>query len=236
MDGGDWWLRNTPHSEPSGDYTAGCWLSVTSLANTSDLTFNDGDCGAGGTTYICSSNAKTAPQTCLDLLELDATLPSGTYTIYPNGSKPVDAYCDMETDGGGYDSYLVTGGAHTSRNTDFNSCPWGMDIVVPRTQAHWDSLIATHGASNFHFVPGIFGSVPGDYTSDVMNSDSVSNWHAIDNGTWWLRDTPHSEPSGDYEAGCWMGSLDLADTSNITFNDDNCNYGSSTYICSTNTK
>ena len=236
VDGGDWWLRNTPHSEPSGDYTAGCWLSVTSLTNTSDLTFNDGDCGAGGTTYICSSNAKTAPQTCLDLLELDPTLPSGTYTIYPNGSKPVDAYCDMETDGGGYDSYLVTGGAHTSRNTDFNSCPWGMDIVVPRTQAHWDSLIATHGASNFHFVPGIFGSVPGDYTSDVMNSDSVSNWHAIDNGTWWLRDTPHSEPSGDYEAGCWMGSLDLADTSNITFNDDNCNYGSSTYICSTNTK
>ena len=27
---------------------------------------------------------------------------SGVYTIYPSGGEPLDVYCDMETDGGGW--------------------------------------------------------------------------------------------------------------------------------------
>ena len=56
----------------------------------------------------------------------------------------------------------------------------------------------------------------------------------VDNGTWWLRDTPYSEPNGDYGSYCFLGmggwTLPV-----LYFNDGTCGYSSgSNYLCSTN--
>jgi hypothetical protein len=57
-DGGRWWLRATDYSEPSGDYTNGCWLGLNPDLGVDDLQFNDWNCGVSTTKYICSTNDK----------------------------------------------------------------------------------------------------------------------------------------------------------------------------------
>ena len=61
-----WFLRATPHSEPNGDYTAGCWLQNVHKPTALDpiggidqhgLRFNDLSCRASREDYVCSSNA-----------------------------------------------------------------------------------------------------------------------------------------------------------------------------------
>jgi hypothetical protein len=61
-DGGNFWVRSTPMSEPNGDYNANCYLGLWndgSLdANMGGISFNDGSCGySSGTQYLCSTNA-----------------------------------------------------------------------------------------------------------------------------------------------------------------------------------
>lgn len=58
-DKGAWWARDTAFSEPNGDYTAGCWLSLGGPDANGNFTFNDANCNySTGTSYICSDNAK----------------------------------------------------------------------------------------------------------------------------------------------------------------------------------
>jgi hypothetical protein len=41
----------------------------------------------------------------------------------------------MDTDGGGYTSFAVTGGAVTRRRSDYDTCQhYGLQMLVPRTQ------------------------------------------------------------------------------------------------------
>ena len=59
LDGGAWYARSATLTEPNGDYTAGCWLGVSSYSTTTGFVFNDGNCGyESGVKYICSDNAK----------------------------------------------------------------------------------------------------------------------------------------------------------------------------------
>ena len=44
IDGGDWWLRDTPYGEPNGNYHANCWLKARDVSNPDDLKFDDHDC------------------------------------------------------------------------------------------------------------------------------------------------------------------------------------------------
>jgi len=56
-DNGRWWLRDSNYSEPNGDYTANCWLSMYNW-DVNDIKFNDGYCGTSTSKYVCSTNDK----------------------------------------------------------------------------------------------------------------------------------------------------------------------------------
>ena len=137
-------------------------------------------------------------------------------------------HCDMETDGGGYTFYPMADGSKTWHTDTWgkggggsgggvgggtvagtDGCATvGLRVVVPRTRAHWRSLLGLYGPRFFRVVPGIFGVAAGNFSAWAMSSGTAHvarTWRAIDGGSWWLRDTPFSQPSGNYEPGCWLG-------------------------------
>ena len=243
VDGGRWWLRDFTYSEPNGDYTANCWLSMYHW-DVNDLRFNDGSCSYSTTRYLCSTNDKEGPEnltgepeSCAAIKRDNNNAASGNYVINPQGAGTVTVYCDMTTDGGGYDYYPISSGIRSYRSTDGNSCKdIGMDIVVPRTKAHWSAMLSRYGASYFQIIPGVVKpSSGGNYTGYAMKSGSVPDWRATDGGSWWVRDSTYSEPNGDYHANCWLLQYDW-NVNNIRFNDGNCSYSTTRYICSTNEK
>ena len=70
--------------------------------------------------------------------------PTGTYQIQDpafNGGNPLDVWCDMDTDGGGYTVWPCEGCQARNRAYESNGCSdMGLQYVVPRTQAHWCAL------------------------------------------------------------------------------------------------
>jgi hypothetical protein len=79
-----------------------------------------------------------------------------------------------------------------------------MNMVIPRSQSHWLSMVAKYDSSYFSIIPGIYraGSTS-SYTSCAMRDPAgfgtgCPDWRAIDGKQWWIRDTPFSEPNGDY--------------------------------------
>ena len=71
------------------------------------------------------------------------------------------------------------------------------------------------------------------YFSLLISSHLLTCW-LTDNGTWWLRDTPFSEPNGNYDANCFLGFWSWT-LPVLTFDDGSCGYASGNYyICSTN--
>jgi hypothetical protein len=165
----------------------------------------------------------------------------------------------MYTDGGGYTMYTVVGGIRTSRVSDLDSCQQnGLQMVIPRTAAHFAAMIALFGKQYFKAVPGIYGLVKGvSYTQLAMSSAGTrqassklgadgmplhvqptkvdSDWRAADGGDWFLRSTPFSQPSGDYTPGCWLG-MSGWDKGHYRFDDHGCDFSTDRYICSTNDK
>jgi len=182
---------------------------------------------------------------CLDLLRKRPELPTGDYYIRPVGAtSTIKVYCDMTTEGGGYTFYPVASGITTRRWYENNTCKGlGMDIVYPRSKAHWDVMLKKYGSSYFATIPGVYKPASGgNYTNYIMRSPEHHNggvplntWRVPDGGRWWMRDSKYSEPNGDYHANCWL-SMYKHVSSDIRFNDGNCNYTTKKYICSTNDK
>lgn len=159
---------------------------------------------------------------------------------YNTGKATVSIYCDMEPDFGiGYSYYKVVGGKNTWRASDSNTCKdLGMQIFVPRTKEHWKSAMKYTGGDNgFFYIMGVIrdSNGCGTCTNVAMNSKAMAaaggDWHAIDNGDFWVRDTKYGEPNGDYHAGCWLGYYGFDLEAGTGYNDGNCGYYTSKYLC-----
>ncbi|MBT9556815.1 MAG: hypothetical protein IV100_12345, partial [Myxococcales bacterium] len=169
---------------------------------------------------------------------------SGYYITAPLG-QVIEVTCDMTTEGGGYTYFPVASGKSSSRYTDDDTCKdYGLAMAVPRSQAHWTSMVGFFGTTYFNVAPGIYGTAAGNYTNCAMRdptyygAGSCSNWNAVDGGRWWLRDTNYGEPNGDYTPGCWLalGMWGTVNPASLAFNDGGCGYSTTKYICSTNDK
>ena len=154
--------------------------------------------------------------------------------------KKLKVWCDMESDGGiGYTMLPIANGVLTSKYTDPTSCArFGMQMVVPRSKAHFEAMLVAFGHKYFKVVPGVYGAKAGDYRRFSMNSNTKQvsgNWKAIDGGSWWLRDTPYAKPSGHYLPGCWLPMRGWDVRAGLKFEDDYCDHSfTDDYICSPN--
>ena len=196
--------------------------------------------------YNASTSVNAVHGSCLEILNAGDSTGDGNYWIN-TGVANIEVYCDMTTDGGGYTYYSVLNGINTNQSTDANSCQSvGLEMVVPRTRAHFEAMYNQYGSTYFSAIPGISKpSNGGDYSYCAMRDPNTygsgcPDWEAIDGGSWWLSDNTQIEPNGDYNANCWLGwnnpSSINEDFDNLNFNDDDCSYSMDDYICSTNDK
>jgi hypothetical protein len=184
-------------------------------------------------------------RSCMDIITFNPRALSGNFFIqHPtvNNGQPLEVWCDFDTDGGGYTYYPISDGVSSNRYDADNSCKQlGLQLAVWRTEDHMNRMLAMYGASHFKAVPGIYGTAGAvnnrNFVNHAMNSGdnyTAHYWKAVDNGAWFLRADPAAEPSGNYEAGCYLGIFGF---NHLRLNDDLCAYSTgSKYVCSTNDK
>ena len=82
----------------------GQWCCAGSCTNVQTDSKNCGACGnTCGSQFPCLAGKCAKTTSCASILAADSTAKSGVYSILPASSKaPMDVYCDMTTDGGGW--------------------------------------------------------------------------------------------------------------------------------------
>jgi hypothetical protein len=124
------------------------------------------------------------------------------------------------------------------KSTDTNSCPTGWKLFSPRSQEDWDTVIAsvTLPVAAPHFIVDVTKDTDGCDTcaNTIGNSDdaAMAMFTTTDGSPWWIRSTQYPEPSGDYEANCYMAVTSYSQGGgSITYNDKTCEYHSTDYLC-----
>jgi len=219
-DGSPWWLRSTAFSQPSGDYTANCYLSLSKPKNEDSITFNDGGCKYHSKSYYCQ------------LKNVD---------LKPGAGSPPSCKCKKVDLAGSYSPGMLVKCEHclkVSRSQEKNSCPSGMKLFSPRSREDWRTFLkSAKPLRNPNFIIDITRPQDGcggcKKAAMKSTTPAQATWVTSDKSPWWLRSTTYSEPSGDYSANCYM---DLWKTphnteNNIQFNDARCKYNSRSYYC-----
>ena len=275
--GDDWFLRSVPFSEPNGDYTANCWLATWGF-DENGFRFNDQNCGACRTRYLCSTNrhppAPTLSPTISPAPSTATPTLSPTISPAPSTATPTrPPVCEAEgifdymglgavhciaVAGGFVNAFPVENGKRTCSIRDETSCPDGMDLYVPFDYEHAEAIYETFG-SKFTKIAGVYREEDGfsrkEFKDIPMNSKAmflyekeepfhvgfrsvIEENHAF-GGKWFLRSEPHHQPSGNYEAGCWLWTAAKGDNSfqkgvGFNFDDRRCYACSRNYLCSSN--
>jgi Tyrosine-protein kinase ephrin type A/B receptor-like len=168
-DGGQWWLRDTPYSEPNGDYTAYCLLGMYAFGQSetlSALTFNDGSCGySSGPFYLCSTN----DQYCLP----------GTYSTTGYGSCGLCPAGTYSSTIGATSCSPCPPGFYCQGGTDQQPCPAG---TFSTSASAKNSSTCEQCASGTSSLAGSTSCVtPGLSCRSVhaLHPSSLSGWYKI---------------------------------------------------------
>ncbi|MDC0716288.1 DUF4215 domain-containing protein [Nannocystis bainbridge] len=187
------------------------------------------DCDDNNTdeTDGCMSSCVEA-RSCLQVKTLVPRASTGKYRLWPEalgGETSVEAWCDMDSDGGGYtflkvDSEFGLESDKGAKKAEEVCKKYGMHLLVTRTPAHVKSSYEVATTSNIAPVGG--GSVAAnvDYLAilaiyptavgatcemKALNSNDCPGWRAGDDQPYWVRDTPYADqPDEDHCAGCSM--------------------------------
>ena len=135
----------------------------------------------------------------------------------PRMPEPQLMWVDFEQDGGGYDFMAIHEGFSGTRvDDDHSGRALGLDIFYPRSRGFWIALknfvLNVIGARYMREYLGTAGAVyrdtetygnGGNYTRVPMRDPryfgrGAPDWKVPDGGPWWIRNTPYSEPNGNY--------------------------------------
>merc|ERR1712151_620396 len=220
-DGSAWWLRDARYNEPNGDYHANCYLHVYDV-NPNNVRFNDGSCSYYSTEYLCQPKAK---------------IPTKCRNGSPSNCKVTNLAVKGYSPGG---LVRIHNGRRVRKSTEVDSCPDGWKVWSPRNKNDWTLVYNRMGKNinNYpkkpHFIVDVTRPANGcgGCTRYAMKSgvSQQGEWTTRDSSNWWLRDGRYNEPNGDYHANCYLHVYDV-NPNNVRFNDGNCNYYSSEYLC-----
>jgi len=213
-----WWLRGRPFAEPNGDYQANCFLNIKKGSTDNNVKFNDNACNNHAKSYYCQAK------------EL---------SLQPKPGSPKECICKQIALTGKYSAGSLikcTGCLRVSKSTQKNSCPIGTKIFSPRSRADWSTFIAS--ATPLRSPNWIVDITQpqngcGGCSRNAMNSHNPAQatWRTTDSTPWFLRSTKYAEPTGDYQANCYMDIGTIANENSVTFSAKKCSYNSNSYYC-----
>merc|ERR1719456_552776 len=134
----------------------------------------------------------------------------------------------------------IHNGRRVRKSTETDSCPNGYKIWSPRNKNDWTIVynVMKKSINNYPRKPHLIVDVTrpangcGGCTKYAMKSGvgQQGSWRTTDGSAWWLRDAKYNEPNGDYHANCYL-HIYVVNPNNVRFNDANCNYYSTEYLC-----
>jgi len=134
----------------------------------------------------------------------------------------------------------IHNGRRVRKSTETDSCPTGYKVFSPRNKKDWTIVFNAMGKSinkypkKPHFIIDVTRPANGcgGCTKYAMKSTTAQqgSWRTKDGSAWWLRDARYNEPNGDYHANCYLHIYDV-NPNNVRFNDGNCGYYSTEYLC-----
>lgn len=218
QDGSPWWLRSSKFEGFTGHYQANCFMDVLTSKHEDSVTFSSHNCDYHSKSYYCQ------------LMDVSTT---------PKNGSPVGCMCQKVALSGHFSAKTLVkckGCLDVSKSTQKNSCPHGTKIFAPATREDWKTFLDSATVLRSpNFIFDVTKPQDGcrDCTKFAMNSDQPEQavWRTSDGSPWWLRSVAHSEPTGDYEANCYMDLLSSATENAIMFNDDGCKSHSDSYYC-----
>ena len=136
--------------------------------------------------------------------------------------------------------FRISNGLKVSKSTEKNSCPSGWKIWSPRNKNDWTLVYNALGKNfaNYPRAPHLIvdvtrsGNGCGGCKNYAMKStvSEQSSWKTSDGSAWWFRDSKYNQPEGNYHANCYL-SVQGVDPNNVIFDDNNCGYSSTDYLC-----